>query len=70
MKKLIKRLLWILLIAVIIVLTWFAWPRLPIITAFAANGLVIVRSTGEPGTITVEVSSEDLKSASVSLEAN
>ena len=37
---------------------------------FRGNGLVIVRSTGEPGTITVEVSSEDLKSASVSLEAN
>ena len=36
---------------------------------FRGNGLVIVRSTGEPGTISVEVSSEDLKSASVSLEA-
>ena len=39
MKKLLKRLLWLLLIALIIVLTWFAWPRLPIITAFAAKGM-------------------------------
>ncbi|NOR33170.1 MAG: serine hydrolase [Bacteroidales bacterium] len=39
MKKLIKRVLWILLIALIIVVTWFAWPRLPIITAFAAKGM-------------------------------
>ncbi|MCK4879294.1 MAG: serine hydrolase [Bacteroidales bacterium] len=39
MKKLIKRVLWLLLIALIIVVTWFAWPRLPIITAFAAKGM-------------------------------
>ncbi len=39
MKKLIKRILWILLIALVIVITWFAWPRLPIITAFAAKGM-------------------------------
>jgi CubicO group peptidase (beta-lactamase class C family) len=39
MKKTIKRILWILLIAVILVVSWFAWPRLPIITAFAAKGM-------------------------------
>ncbi|MCD4711498.1 MAG: beta-lactamase family protein [Bacteroidales bacterium] len=39
MKKLVKRVLWLLLIALIIVVTWFAWPRLPIITAFAAKGM-------------------------------
>ena len=39
MNKLVKKLLWILLIAVILILTWFAWPRLPIITAFAAKGM-------------------------------
>jgi CubicO group peptidase (beta-lactamase class C family) len=39
MKKLVIRILWILLIALIIVVTWFAWPRLPIITAFAAKGM-------------------------------
>jgi CubicO group peptidase (beta-lactamase class C family) len=39
MKKLVKRILWFLLIALIIVVTWFAWPRLPIITAFAAKGM-------------------------------
>ena len=39
MKKLIKRFLWILLISLAGVATWFAWPRLPIITAFAAKGM-------------------------------
>ncbi len=39
MKKLVKRLLWILLIVLILFVTWFAWPRLPIITAFAAKGM-------------------------------
>jgi CubicO group peptidase (beta-lactamase class C family) len=39
MKKLIKRILWLLLAALVIFVTWFAWPRLPIITAFAAKGM-------------------------------
>lgn len=39
MKKLIKRFLWILLVALVVFATWFAWPRLPIITAFAAKGM-------------------------------
>jgi CubicO group peptidase (beta-lactamase class C family) len=39
MKKLIKRILWVLLIVVILLLGWYAWPRLPIITAFAAKGM-------------------------------
>ncbi|MEN8202636.1 MAG: serine hydrolase [Bacteroidota bacterium] len=39
MKIFFKRLLWVLLFALIVVLTWFAWPRLPIITAFAAKGM-------------------------------
>jgi CubicO group peptidase (beta-lactamase class C family) len=39
MKKLFKRVLWIFLIALIIFITWFAWPRVPIITAFAAKGM-------------------------------
>ncbi|MCK4746191.1 MAG: beta-lactamase family protein, partial [Bacteroidales bacterium] len=39
MKKLIKRILGILLIALLIFVTWFAWPRLPIVTAFAAKGM-------------------------------
>ncbi len=39
MKKLVKRLLWILLIVLLLFVTWFAWPRLPIITAFAAKGM-------------------------------
>ncbi len=39
MKKLIKRILWVLLVALILFAGWFAWPRLPIITAFAAKGM-------------------------------
>jgi hypothetical protein len=39
MKKLIKRILWILLAALVVFITWFAWPRVPIITAFAAKGM-------------------------------
>ena len=38
-KRLIRRILWVFLIAVIAAATWFAWPRLPIITAFAAKGM-------------------------------
>ncbi len=36
---------------------------------FRGKGLVIVRSTGEPGNITVEVSAKGLEAATVSLEA-
>lgn len=39
MKKLLRRILWIFLIVVVLVIIWFAWPRLPIITAFAAKGM-------------------------------
>jgi len=37
---------------------------------FRGKGLVIVRSTGEPGSITVEVSSKGLEPVSISLEAS
>jgi len=36
---------------------------------FRGKGMVIIRSTGEPGSITVEVSSRGLKPASITLEA-
>ncbi|MCK5137511.1 MAG: serine hydrolase [Bacteroidales bacterium] len=39
MKRLIKRLLWVLLVALLLFVTWYAWPRLPIITAFASKGM-------------------------------
>lgn len=38
-KKLFKRIALLVLVAVIAGVTWFAWPRLPIITAFAAKGM-------------------------------
>jgi len=56
MKKPIKRLLWILLLIVILATGWFAWPRLPIITAFAAKGMcssVFLANKG-PGRVTAE----------------
>ncbi len=39
MKITLKRILWLLLIVLIAFITWFAWPRVPIITAFAAKGM-------------------------------
>lgn len=39
MKRLIKRILWALVIVLLIFVTWYVWPRLPIITAFAAKGM-------------------------------
>ena len=36
---------------------------------FRGRGLVIIRSTGEPGEITVEISSANLKTAKVKLQA-
>lgn len=39
MKKGIKRILWILLLGLVLGLSWFIWPRLPIISAFAAKGM-------------------------------
>jgi len=39
MKKTFKRVLWILLVMLAGFIIWFAWPRVPIITAFAAKGM-------------------------------
>ncbi len=39
MKKFVRRLLYYFILAMIIVAVIYAWPRLPIITAFAAKGM-------------------------------
>jgi hypothetical protein len=40
MKRNVRRLLWpVLISAILAIVIWFAWPRLPIITAFAAKGM-------------------------------
>ncbi len=39
MKKLNKKILWLLVTALLIFVIWYVWPRLPIITAFAAKGM-------------------------------
>jgi len=65
MKKLIKRILWILLIAILVFATWFAWPRLPIMTAFAAKGMCssVFLADKEPE----RVNAEDLSFFPISL---
>lgn len=39
MKKTWRRIIWLLVAALLLFVTWYAWPRLPIITAFAAKGM-------------------------------
>ena len=38
-KKLIKKIVAFVFVVLLIVATWYIWPRLPIITAFAAKGM-------------------------------
>lgn len=38
-KNRLKKILLFILVLLLIVVTWFVWPRLPIITAFAAKGM-------------------------------
>jgi CubicO group peptidase (beta-lactamase class C family) len=38
-KKLFKRIVWLIVLIIITGGIWFVWPRLPIITAFAAKGM-------------------------------
>ncbi len=39
MKKLLKRILWAILLGILAFVVIYAWPRAPIITAFAAKGM-------------------------------
>jgi len=39
MKKLLKRVLWGILLGIMVFIVIYAWPRAPIITAFAATGM-------------------------------
>jgi CubicO group peptidase (beta-lactamase class C family) len=34
-----KSIIWLIVIILLVALTWFVWPRLPILTAFAAKGM-------------------------------
>ncbi len=65
MKKLLKRILWLFLIALVITATWFAWPRLPIITAFVAKGMCSSVFLAEKSP--ERVSAEDLSFFPISL---
>jgi CubicO group peptidase (beta-lactamase class C family) len=65
MNKIFKNLLWLLLIAIVIVGAVWAWPRLPIITAFAAKGMCscVFVAERDPGS----VSKQDLSFFPISL---
>ncbi len=39
MKKFLRRIIWLLILAILIFTVIYAWPRAPIITAFAARGM-------------------------------
>jgi CubicO group peptidase (beta-lactamase class C family) len=39
MKKLLRRIIWLLVLAIVVFTVIYAWPRAPIITAFAARGM-------------------------------
>jgi len=65
MEKNIKRILWALLIVVVGGVTWYAWPRVPIITAFAAKGMCSSVFLAEKSP--EKVSAEDLSFFPISL---
>jgi CubicO group peptidase (beta-lactamase class C family) len=64
-KKQIKKILGALLVIVLIFATWFVWPRLPIITAFAAKGMC--SSVFLANKIPERVEAEDLSFFPISL---
>ena len=65
MKKLLKRILWLFLVVLIALITWFVWPRVPIITAFAAKGMCSSIFLAEK--IPEQVYAEDLSFFPISL---
>lgn len=64
-KKVIRRILWAVFIALVAFVSWFAWPRLPIITAFAAKGMC--SSVFLAGKTPERVMAEDLSFFPISL---
>ncbi|HPF52468.1 MAG TPA: serine hydrolase domain-containing protein, partial [Draconibacterium sp.] len=64
-KKLLKRILVSVLVLLLIVGTWFVWPRLPIITAFAAKGMCSSVFLAHKNQVRVEA--EDLSFFPISL---
>jgi CubicO group peptidase (beta-lactamase class C family) len=64
-KKLIRRIIWVFLIALLAFASWFAWPRLPILTAFAAKGMC--SSVFLAGKTPERVMAEDLSFFPISL---
>jgi CubicO group peptidase (beta-lactamase class C family) len=65
MKKILKRILYAILAAIVVVIVVYAWPRVPIITAFAAKGMCssVFLAGKDPG----RVAAEDLSFFPISL---
>jgi len=65
MKKLLKRILYVILLGILVFVIIYAWPRAPIITAFAAKGMCssVFIAEKDPG----RVSAEDLSFFPISL---
>jgi len=51
-----RRFIWAIIIILLIAITWFVWPRLPIITAFAAKGMCssVFLADKDPGRVVEE----------------
>jgi len=64
-KRTIRRIIWVLVIGIVAVATFFVWPRLPIITAFAAKGMCSSVFLAEKDPASVEA--EDLSFFPISL---
>ena len=64
-RKFVKRAIWLILLIAVSAGVWFVWPRLPIITAFAAKGMCssVFLAEKEPD----RVQAEDLSFFPISL---
>ncbi len=55
-RKSFKRVFWLIILIAVSAGVWFVWPRLPIITAFAAKGMCssVFLADKEPARIEAE----------------
>ncbi|MFW5831094.1 MAG: serine hydrolase domain-containing protein [Prolixibacteraceae bacterium] len=67
-KKIVKTVLWSLLVVVLLAGVWFVWPRVPIITAFAAKGMC--SSVFLAGKTPERIEAEDLSFFPINLANN
>ncbi len=63
-----KKITWLVIVVLLVALTWFVWPRLPIISAFAAKGMCSSIFIADKSPERVEA--EDLSFFPISLAKN